>query len=168
MRTALSMLICLLCGVMYLPRSASAQDGCPFCQDCEFGEHLNGGNGWIGNHDATHPCWAHSCIEITYSGVHNPNCYYIGSAPEEAFRGTDVMSPRAAARLVANFPERIVPHFGGMYVQLLDCRGERVLAQAEVVGGVWYTVGRALSSSKRRALEVLRGAPRPERLTASR
>jgi hypothetical protein len=130
MRYSLAILTCMFIWVAARPWDVSAQ--CNLCLDCGEG-HENVADADLGNEDALHPCYSHTCLWMQYEGVHRFTCYW-EDAPEayDAFFSKEVMTRKEAESLVASYPEHIVLDPSNRFVQVLDCEGNLVVAQAEI------------------------------------
>lgn len=108
----------------WMPADAAAQF-CQFCFECGGGEHENWSypQSFTGNHDGAHECWFGGC-----DGFHdNTECENF-AALEAVLESPTLDAPQVDV-LVARFADHVVRHPSGKYLQVLDCKAERVIAQ---------------------------------------
>lgn len=112
------------------PSKAAAQ--CLQCELCPGTEHKNVQCPWcfIGTDGGEHTaCWAFSC-----GSTHEQNVACGQSlAALDALREVPELRESTATQLDAEYGDRVAYSPSGEYLQVYDCKGERVMAQFPIV-----------------------------------
>lgn len=112
------------------PESVAAQ--CLQCEMCPGTEHQNVPCPWcfIGSSGGEHEeCWSLSC-----GSTHEQTVDCTGSyAALGALRALPVLREYEARRIEAQYSDRVAYSPSGKYLQVYDCRAERVVAQFPIV-----------------------------------
>lgn len=126
---------------LLIPGAAEAQI-CRECVDgdgegCPYGDHENiATDGFYGNQDDTHGCWAKTCYEMMINMVHleglcaeeTPSA---DRMPLASLQGLEDLSLEDASGLLDAHPRQFLLNLERNVLQVLDCRGEKVIAQFE-------------------------------------